>query len=91
MQSKLIKLSLLFSIAILCAGGTMSLSQAAAYGQNNRSEIQVQPSGPQTTRPIVVAGSQAVCQANYNQCMRGCGGAASCSNQCMANYNGCLH
>jgi hypothetical protein len=30
------------------------------------------------------------CQYNYNQCMTGCGGAASCSNQCKANFDGCL-
>ena len=89
MQSKLIKVSLLFSITILCVGGTTSLSQAG-YVLNNDGSMQVQPNGPQGTRPTVVAGSQAVCQANYNQCMRGCGGAASCSSQCMTNYNGCL-
>ena len=88
MQSKLIKLSFLFSIAVLCVGATISPSQAGYL--INGSETQVQQSEPQSTRPIIVAGSQAVCQANYNQCMRGCGGAQSCSNQCMTNYNGCL-
>jgi hypothetical protein len=87
MQPKLIKQSLRCSLAILCVAATVSLSHAG-YTQRNGSEVQ--QSGPQSTRPIVVAGSQAVCQANYNQCMRGCGGAQSCNNQCMTNYNGCL-
>ena len=31
-----------------------------------------------------------VCLANYNQCMKGCDGAASCSKQCKVNYDGCM-
>ena len=31
-----------------------------------------------------------VCMANYNQCMKGCDGAASCSKQCKVNYDGCM-
>jgi hypothetical protein len=30
------------------------------------------------------------CKANYDQCMKGCNGATSCSNQCQTNYNGCM-
>ena len=30
-----------------------------------------------------------ICQANYDQCIKGCDGAQSCSNQCQANKDGC--
>ena len=30
-----------------------------------------------------------ICQANYNQCINGCGGAQSCSNQCQTNKDQC--
>ena len=39
---------------------------------------------------MIFAGSLAVCQANYNQCVRGCDGFAQCIRQCQINYNGCL-
>lgn len=90
MQSKLIKLSLLFSIAILCVGTTTSLSQAG-YVQNNDSQLQVQHNGPKSMRPIVVAGSQAVCLANYDQCLRDVVARHLAATQCRTNYNGCLH
>jgi hypothetical protein len=31
-----------------------------------------------------------VCLANEQQCLQGCAGATSCSNQCEANYQGCM-
>lgn len=62
----------------------------AEYLQNNGSGIQTQQNELRTTRPIILAGSQAVCQANYNQCIRGCDGFAQCNRQCMINYQGCL-
>jgi hypothetical protein len=31
-----------------------------------------------------------ICKQNYDNCMQGCAGATSCSNQCMTNYNGCM-
>ena len=30
------------------------------------------------------------CLWNYNQCMKGCDGATSCSNQCKTNYDNCM-
>ena len=30
-----------------------------------------------------------ICQANYDQCIKGCDGAVSCSNQCQVNKDGC--
>ena len=31
-----------------------------------------------------------ICDSNYSQCMTGCDGMESCSNQCQTNYNGCM-
>lgn len=39
---------------------------------------------------LAAGGNPAVCKANYDQCVKGCDGMASCTNQCAANYRGCL-
>ena len=88
MQSRSIKALLLFSF-VLCIGMTSSLQ--AEYVQDNSSKAQTVQTEQPAMRPFVFAGSPAVCKANYDQCIKGCGGAAQCSNQCMVNYNGCLH
>ena len=31
-----------------------------------------------------------ICLDNETQCLKGCDGAESCSNQCEANYQGCM-
>jgi hypothetical protein len=31
-----------------------------------------------------------ICKENEQQCLKGCDGATSCSNQCVVNYNGCM-
>jgi hypothetical protein len=87
-RSKSKKLSLLFSMVIL--GMAMSPVRAE-YIQKSGHEIQTQQNEMHKIKSFVVAGSPAVCKANYDQCMKGCDGASSCSNQCMTNYNGCLH
>lgn len=88
MQSKFIKAFLLFSFA-LCLATTSPLQ--AEYIQDNSYRIQALQTEQTKLRPLVFAGSPAVCKANYDQCIRGCNGAAQCSNQCQVNYNGCLH
>ena len=81
---------LLLSAIILCLG--MALAPVRAeYIQNNGHEMQTQPNGVHKIQPLIVAGSPAVCQANYNQCIRGCDGFSQCNRQCVINYNGCLH
>ena len=40
--------------------------------------------------PVLANDHDDICQSNYNQCMNGCDGATSCSNQCLTNYNGCI-
>lgn len=87
MQSSSIRILLLLSL-VLCLGMTSSLQ--ADYKQDNSFKTQAQQIGQAKVRPLVFAGSPAVCKANYDQCMKGCDGAAQCSNQCMVNYNGCL-
>jgi hypothetical protein len=87
MQLKSIKVFVLFSL-VLCLGITSSLQ--AGYIQDNSYGIQTPLTAQTKIRPLVLAGSPAVCKANYDQCMKGCNGAAQCSNQCMVNYNGCL-
>ena len=74
-------------LCILCLETTAHPVQAIPY---NGSEVQTHISPLHKIQRIIVAGAPAVCKANYDQCMRGCAGAQSCSNQCMRNYNGCL-
>jgi hypothetical protein len=40
--------------------------------------------------PASAGGNAQACLDNYNNCMKGCDGAAQCSNQCKVNYNKCL-
>jgi len=87
MQSRSIKAFFLFSL-VLCIGMTSSLR--AEYIQDNSYKVQAPLTAQIKIRPLVLAGSPAVCKANYDQCMKGCDGAAQCGNQCMVNYNGCL-
>ena len=39
---------------------------------------------------VLTDGHSDQCLANYNQCMKGCDGATSCSNQCKTNYDNCM-
>jgi hypothetical protein len=85
---------LIYGAGLMCGGcgqaPATSSRLRAEYIQENSYKIQAQQTGQTKTRPLVLAGSPAVCKANYDQCMKGCDGAAQCSNQCMVNYNGCL-
>ena len=64
------------------------LGNPAAFSQSTAAA----PSTDTLTPPVRIAQSShtQICQDNYNQCMRGCDGAASCSNQCKVNLDGCL-
>jgi hypothetical protein len=42
------------------------------------------------SKPAVAQTHDQICKANYDNCIRACDGATSCSNQCLVNYNGCL-
>jgi len=41
-------------------------------------------------KPVMADGHDQLCKDNYNQCMKGCDGATSCSNQCQINCNNCM-
>jgi hypothetical protein len=43
-----------------------------------------------SAKPAAAQTHDQLCKANYDQCMKACDGATSCSNQCLVNYNGCL-
>jgi hypothetical protein len=40
--------------------------------------------------PALAGGNAQACLDNYTQCLKGCDGAAQCSNQCKTNYEKCL-
>ena len=88
MRSKSFKSFLQVSFA-LCVAATSPLQAESV--QDNSYRIKAFQTEQTKIRPLLFAGSPAVCKANYDQCMKGCGGAAQCSNQCQVNYNGCLH
>ena len=70
--------------AILCAGMFVSSAYASSLESNG-------PAQTQQNRPLILAGGNAaLCKANYDQCIKGCDGMASCSNQCATNYSKCL-
>jgi hypothetical protein len=71
--------------AILCAGMIVSSAYASSLQSNDPAQTQ------QNGRPLILAGGYAaLCKANYDQCIKGCDGIASCSNQCATNYSKCL-
>jgi hypothetical protein len=72
--------------AVLCAGLAVASAHASSV-QTNDQATPIQPSG----QPLILAGGNAaLCKANYDQCIKGCAGMASCSNQCTTNYNKCI-
>jgi hypothetical protein len=42
------------------------------------------------TETIAFSPHSDACLANYNQCIKGCDGATSCSKQCKTNYDNCM-
>jgi hypothetical protein len=71
--------------AMAFVGMTVSFAHASSLQSNDPAQTR------QNTRPIIVAGGNpALCKANYDQCIKGCDGMASCNNQCATNYSKCL-
>lgn len=70
--------ALVLALASLALGGATLLTTPVSA---NNSTL---PSPP------VFADHAQICLDNYNQCMKGCAGAASCSKQCKVNYDGCM-
>jgi hypothetical protein len=88
-QSKTIKLCQIISLIFLSFGMATTSVQAEIFDNDYQMQTQIQQL--RKNRTIIFAGDPAICKANYDQCIKGCDGAVSCSNQCMTNYNGCPH
>ncbi len=89
-MQKRIKLTGSIAMFVLFVGMTMSplhADQGIQAGPNGRA---VSIANPKGAIRLTAGGNPAVCKANYDQCIRGCGGFAQCNNQCGANYRGCL-
>ena len=90
MQLKRIKLTGSIAMFVLCMGITTSplyADQGIQAGQDGRA---VSIASPKGAIRLTAGGNPAVCKANYDRCIAGCGGFAQCNNQCAANYRGCL-
>ena len=89
-QLKRIKRICSAGMLVLCMGIIVSplhANQGIQAGQNGHAVSIANQKGPVK---LTAGGNPAVCKANYDQCMKGCGGFAQCNNQCATNYRGCL-
>ena len=70
-----LKIGALILIAMCVSGGTLASAEA-----------------PRRETPLILAQTThaQLCQANLDQCLKGCDGAESCSRQCRVNYDGCM-
>ncbi len=66
------------SLASLALGASMLLPTPALA---NSSRLRSTPA---------FGGHDQLCLDNYNQCIKGCDGATSCSQQCKVNYDKCM-
>lgn len=83
-----IKRSALF-VSVLALGLiTVELGHPAESAQVNQNASHI--SRQQGEFRLAAGGNPAVCKANYENCVGGCGGMSGCINQCAANYRGCL-
>jgi hypothetical protein len=76
-------------VCVLALGFTTAVSGYAAQNtqaNQNASYISKQQGGFR----LAAGGNPAVCKANYDNCVGGCGGMSGCISQCAANYRGCL-
>lgn len=87
---KRIKLICSTGMFVLCLGITMSSLHADQGIQAGRNGRAVSTADQRGLMKLTAGGNPAVCKANYDQCIKGCGGFAQCNNQCAANYRGCL-
>ena len=75
MQARPVKLALFAFIAAL----GLSIAVPSYAAKSARASFRV-----------AAGGNPAICKANYDNCVGGCGGMSGCINQCGANYRGCL-
>ena len=90
MHLKRIKLICSTGMFVLCLGITMPSLHADQGIQAGRNGRAVSTADQRGLMKLTAGGNPAVCKANYDQCIKGCGGFAQCNNQCAANYRGCL-
>ena len=87
------------AIALIFAASTVFISSEftrSTMQQSAGSDSSAVPS--QMTRTLehgrsitrLADGHADICYDNEQQCLKGCDGATSCSNQCIANYDGCM-
>jgi hypothetical protein len=75
---------------IVCTGMTKSPVHAGQGVQASQSGQVILLAERNGRIKLAAGGNPAICKANYDQCISGCGGFAQCNNQCAANYRGCL-
>jgi len=90
MQLKRIGLIGVTGMFVLCMATTVSPLHADQGIQASQSRRPVSIANQNGAMKLTAGGNPAVCKANYDQCISGCGGFAQCNNQCAANYRGCL-
>ena len=90
MQLKRIKLISSTVMFVLCVGMAMSPLRADHGIQASHKGRAMSIANQGAPMKLAAGGNPAVCKANYDQCISGCGGFAQCNNQCAANYRGCL-
>lgn len=81
----LVKLNRAFTIA-----ASLALAIVVAPSFSNSEFVPVKHAHATYSRIRIADAHSDVCLANEQQCLQGCDGATSCSNQCEANYQGCL-
>jgi hypothetical protein len=79
------------SLAILTLGSSTVLTQPALASSPISPTTYVWTSSPLLPGAAAfISTHDQICLDNYNQCLKGCDGATSCSNQCKVNYDKCL-
>jgi hypothetical protein len=89
-QLKRFKKICVIGMFVLCVGIAMTPVNAGKGIRTSQNEQSVSVAGQTGRIKLAAGGNPAICKANYDQCINGCGGFAQCNNQCAANYRGCL-
>ena len=70
-------------------GHTDPLQNSGAYTHSDSSSINHVQSAARAGVRLAQTHAD-ICLENEQQCLKGCDGAESCSNQCAVNYQGCM-
>jgi hypothetical protein len=84
-------IALAIAASTIFVSGQLGRSHAQQITENNSSRAE-SLSGRTLEHPRLklADGHADICKENEQQCLKGCDGATSCSNQCVVNYNGCM-